>query len=584
MRSHFFSYLKDNNGIPVEGATIHVLVYPLGGGTASYAYVYLTESGDPTTTFETALTTDSNGYFEFWFSDKEEGGVYGYEYQREFKITWSGSGITSGSVDKIQLFDVTKREVDTTSTGTNKNRLVSNILAKGWEEHKSNVTVDHHTQYLKTDGSRFLTGNWDIGTGRAIIGNTFKSRPGAALNLTNYSGDGMYIDATTGKLVISTVSKLAGLQVYGNSAITGNLSISGTLGVTGATTMVGLLTAALVDINSGNIDGTAIGAASPSTGVFTSITAPTMAGTNLALTGSLSVGGAISVGTDFDVVAGQLQAANVQITGGTIDNTTIGQTIAAAGKFTTLECDNLIAGGIGGAGGSSNEAGAFSATSLFSYTFLKTGTLTVSGNTTLGDASGDTLTITGTVISCPNGLNFDSGTLYINASSNLVSIGALTGTRKLEVTDSTELQLRLSHTAGSYYADLGSDLAGNLIMSSANLSAAIRGDFVPYENITYNIGNPLNLWKKLHAHRGWFQEYIATSASYFRSGDGWMTIGASATPTAPIDNLFDAIRIRTKRTISSSSDPGLSGEFCWDADYLYICVDTDTWTRIALAW
>jgi|TARA_R100000027_G_scaffold3209_1_gene3097 hypothetical protein len=37
------------------------------------------------------------------------------------------------------------------------------------------------------------------------------------------------------------------------------------------------------------------------------------------------------------------------------------------------------------------------------------------------------------------------------------------------------------------------------------------------------------------------------------------------------------------RTIASSTDTGTEGEICWDADYLYVCVGTDTWKRIALA-
>ena len=37
------------------------------------------------------------------------------------------------------------------------------------------------------------------------------------------------------------------------------------------------------------------------------------------------------------------------------------------------------------------------------------------------------------------------------------------------------------------------------------------------------------------------------------------------------------------RTIASATSTGTEGEICWDADYLYICVGTDTWKRIALA-
>jgi len=37
-----------------------------------------------------------------------------------------------------------------------------------------------------------------------------------------------------------------------------------------------------------------------------------------------------------------------------------------------------------------------------------------------------------------------------------------------------------------------------------------------------------------------------------------------------------------ERTPSSASDTGIKGEVCYDADYLYLCVATDTWKRVAL--
>ena len=36
------------------------------------------------------------------------------------------------------------------------------------------------------------------------------------------------------------------------------------------------------------------------------------------------------------------------------------------------------------------------------------------------------------------------------------------------------------------------------------------------------------------------------------------------------------------RTITNSTDSGTEGEVCWDSNYLYICIGTDTWKRIAL--
>lgn len=63
-----------------------------------------------------------------------------------------------------------------------------------------------------------------------------------------------------------------------------------------------------------------------------------------------------------------------------------------------------------------------------------TGNLNVDGNTVLGNGSGDTLTITGTAVSTPNSLNFDSNTFYIDASNNRIGIGNAAPTVSLTIT------------------------------------------------------------------------------------------------------------------------------------------------------
>jgi hypothetical protein len=37
------------------------------------------------------------------------------------------------------------------------------------------------------------------------------------------------------------------------------------------------------------------------------------------------------------------------------------------------------------------------------------------------------------------------------------------------------------------------------------------------------------------------------------------------------------------KTPASAADTGAAGEVCWDANYLYVCVATDTWKRVALS-
>ena len=62
------------------------------------------------------------------------------------------------------------------------------------------------------------------------------------------------------------------------------------------------------------------------------------------------------------------------------------------------------------------------------------GNLTINGNTTLGDASGDSLTINGTAVSVPNGLNIDSNTLVIDSTNDRIGIKTASPTVELDVT------------------------------------------------------------------------------------------------------------------------------------------------------
>ena len=54
-------------------------------------------------------------------------------------------------------------------------------------------------------------------------------------------------------------------------------------------------------------------------------------------------------------------------------------------------------------------------------------------------------------------------------------------------------------------------------------------------------------------------------------------------PTEELDVNADAIRIRTAQTPASATAAGEAGTVCWDADYVYICVATNTWKRAALS-
>ena len=61
-------------------------------------------------------------------------------------------------------------------------------------------------------------------------------------------------------------------------------------------------------------------------------------------------------------------------------------------------------------------------------------------------------------------------------------------------------------------------------------------------------------------------------------------IGAlTDSPTEALDVNSDAIRIRTAQTPASAAAAGDAGMVCWDSSYIYVCVATNTWKRVAIA-
>lgn len=70
-----------------------------------------------------------------------------------------------------------------------------------------------------------------------------------------------------------------------------------------------------------------------------------------------------------------------------------------------------------------------------------------------------------------------------------------------------------------------------------------------------------------------------TADNYFAGNVG---IGTSS-PTAKLDVSSDVIRLRTAKTPASASATGNAGDIAWDSSYIYVCVATNTWKRVAIA-
>ena len=108
-------------------------------------------------------------------------------------------------------------------------------------------------------------------------------------------------------------------------------------------------------------------------------------------------------------------------------NNAIRQLMSDLKEFQTGAGGDPFNGAVNGTVGATTPAsGAFTSLSA-------SGAFAANGGATLGDASGDALTINSSAVSIPNGLNFDSNTLVIDATNNRVGVGTASPDALLQV-------------------------------------------------------------------------------------------------------------------------------------------------------
>ena len=154
-RVHYWHYLLNEEGQQVPNALISVQE----AGTATYLWVYTQETGGTAIDRYTGdsvagpqLRSGTDGYFEFWIADSND--TYGYGGIK-IKISWSLPGvIDDGSIDNIE-FTISPEEVLETDTDTVKNKLVSNLLAYGWEAKADMYSVAVSSGSLTPSGGQY---------------------------------------------------------------------------------------------------------------------------------------------------------------------------------------------------------------------------------------------------------------------------------------------------------------------------------------------------------------------------------------------------------------------------------------------
>ena len=153
--------------------------------------------------------------------------------------------------------------------------------------NKTNIPHLHATEQITTGISTF-SGNIDANGNLDVDGDTTLDTTDIAGTLT-VVGDAQLDNININANTIASTNTNGDITLDPNG--TGEVNVEGPLDVNSSANVSGTATLATVDINAGNIDGTAIGSASRSTGKFTTLDANS----------NLSVGGNGTVTGTFDV-------------------------------------------------------------------------------------------------------------------------------------------------------------------------------------------------------------------------------------------------------------------------------------------
>ena len=142
-----------------------------------------------------------------------------------------------------------------------------------------------------------------------------------------------------------------------------------------------------------------------------------------AISGELNVSGAAALASTLAVTDNVTLSSDLAVNGGDITSSASALNIrpADSGSVNITDGTNTLM--------SITDVGTVGNATL-------TGALTVEGNTTLGDAGDDNITINASTVSLSNNLNIASNTLYIDSISKRIGIGESSPATDMEITQS----------------------------------------------------------------------------------------------------------------------------------------------------
>ena len=165
------------------------------------------------------------------------------------------------------------------------------------------------------------------------------------------------------------------------------------------------------------------------------------------------------------------------------------------------------------------------------------------------------------------GLSGFYGLVQVSSTPATGTVSAIIGARMSVRNNGAGI---VSDAIGYYVMPVQNTGAGSIDKAygfrTANFAAGTTGNYGFYGEIA-SASNKWNL-------------YMAGTAVNYMKGALGMNVD---TPTALVDVNSDIIRVRTAKTPSSASATGNQGDICWDADYIYVAVASNTWKRGALS-
>jgi hypothetical protein len=300
---------------------------------------------------------------------------------------------------------------------------------------------------------------------------------------------------------------------------------------------------------------------------------------------STNAGAVVTIEIVADGKAGGLDTGGIDgwdwvyTQGGGGDGYLYGYTFGA-GSSSGYGANNIIAFDSGGYPVNFGKINAFTNYTLVSSTPNPANVHTIGSNVSVGDSQ----TVTDADMIGLGGI----GQITIGDNSTVTSGGL-----KVGATSAGKISL-MQAGSSSTVENVTSDLAASILVAGSGTFTNVAG----YRAVNANFGasTPMTNYRAFFADAPAGPGGATNTWGLYADGNfvNWMggglkiggTAGSTDQPadsTVPLDVEAAKIRVRSSHTPASSSEACAQGTIAWDADYVYVCVATDTWKRTALA-